>query len=756
MTEDDKQQQQNQSDVVQAISAVFQRKSAELQRLNDFIKGADGTLKNVHPHMKSLEALSKQLSEKIAAEAAAKADAKYESVGLRAKAAAALGNLGRLVARGKLKSSDAPKDLDQSIDALPFMDEAPDTGEKIEVPAGEEQEFGKAAAWGLAGFKRTVDESLEMLDRGMHMLAEGQAQISQGIDAKDTALVREGLETSRLGAGLCRNGLVEASYGVGYANETMGKYAGKGLDKCKNKLDNACHKWSKALEEIESLRTAIDAKAEQQVEGEAWSPEGVSANTFYKGLHKIGTAIAVAAQATWEGLAMTGKFMGAVAKLAGAVSMCVAAYTAAIVGMAAATPATLLLTAMDNQSVNNAVVKVSEYLHSNVEQATKDLMASEFAMMTFGGIMTCAKLMKGSFAAINQKFEEINATLTREATDIAQGVKETYQSIGDAFGNAFKSVGDAFKSIGDAFKSANDGIAKWTAALAGYASVEQLEEAKEADRVQAEQRAEAQAMTERVAGERAATVAAGTETIKTIVSDMRNELAKGHEQLQLVITDMCNELAQIGAFSQAERDALVKSFTPKPPARTTKELISHMHSGLESVMFRMARSLGIMSKASIEANSQDNSVEVAEISPETQNMSDAIPVEEAQIVETALLAAVNDTSKDDQAIVTDLINATIEVCTEQTNTLAGHTAEVQAGLEAAGIRFDDAQGLQEATPEAKGVEGINQEELEQAAEGLAAAVNEASADGKMQSLNQQETQIAQGEQQQQQSSGWSR
>ncbi|TZF77210.1 hypothetical protein FY180_05145, partial [Anaplasma marginale] len=240
-----------------------------------------------------------------------------------------------------------------------------------------------------------------------------------------------------------------------------------------------------------------------------------------------------AAQATWEGLAMTGKFMGAVAKLAGAVSMCVAAYTAAIVGMAAATPATLLLTAMDNQSVNNAVVKVSEYLHSNVEQATKDLMASKFAMMTFGGIMTCAKLMKDSFAAINQKFEEINATLAQEATEIAQGIKETY------------------KSIGDAFKSANDGIAKWTAALAGYASVEQLEEAKAADRVQAEQQAEKQAMTERVAQERAATVAAGTETIKTIVTDMRNELAKGHEQLQLVITDMCNELAQIGAFSQA-------------------------------------------------------------------------------------------------------------------------------------------------------------------------------------------------------------
>nr|UCC70109.1 MSP1B [Anaplasma marginale] len=434
MTEDDKQHQRNQSNVVQAISAVFQRKSAELARLNDFVKGADGTLKNIHPQMKSLEALSQQLSEKIAAEAAAKADAKYESVGLRARAAAALGNLGRLVARGKLTSSDAPKDLDQSIDALPFMNEAPDTDEQVEVPAGEEQEFGKAAAWGLAGFKRTVDESLEMLDRGMHMLAEGQAQISQGINAKDTAIVREGLETSRLGAGLCHNGLVEASYGVSYANETMGKYAGKGLAKCKNKLDDACYKWTKALDEIESLRTAIDAKAEQQVEGEAWSPDGVSANTFYKGLHKIGTAIAVAAQATWEGLAMTGKFMGAVAKLAGAVSMCVAAYTAAIVGMAAATPATLLLTAMDNQSVNNAVVKVSEYLHSNVEQATKDLMASKFAMMTFGGIMTCAKLMKDSFAPINQKFEEINATLAREATDIPQGIRETYKSIGNAFG----------------------------------------------------------------------------------------------------------------------------------------------------------------------------------------------------------------------------------------------------------------------------------------------------------------------------------
>ncbi|AGZ79446.1 hypothetical protein U370_00685 [Anaplasma marginale str. Dawn] len=620
------------------------------------------------------------------------------------------------------------------------MDEAPDTGERVVVQYGEEREFGKAAAWGLAGFKRTVDESLEMLNRGMHMLAEGQARISEGINAKDTAIVREGLETSRLGAGLCHNGLVEASYGVSYANETMGKYAGKGLDKCKNKLDNACYKWHDALNEIESLRTAIDAKAEQQVEGEAWSPDGVSANTFYKGLNKIGTAIAVAAQATWEGLAMTGKFMGAVAKLAGAVSMCVAAYTAAIVGMAAATPATLLLTAMDNQSVNNAVVKVSEYLHSNVEQATKDLMASKFAMMTFGGIMTCAKLMKDSFAAINQKFEEINATLARGATDIAQGIKETY------------------KSVGDAFKSVNTGIAKWTAALAGYASVKQLEEAKEADRAQAEQQAAEQAINERVAQDRAATVAAGTETIKTIVTDMRNELAKGHEQLQLVITDMCNELAQIGAFSQAERDALVKSFTPKPPARTTSELISHMHAGLESVMFRMARSLGIMSKAGKDAQRIDPNVEVAEISPETQNMSDAIPVAEAQIVETALLAAVNGTSKDDQAIVNGLINATIEVCTEQTNTLAGRTAEVQAKLEAAGVKVEDAQGLQEAAQtKPKGMEGINLEELEQAAEGLATAVNAASADGKIQSLNQQESQIAQGEQQQQQqSSGWSR
>ncbi len=63
------------------------------------------------------------------------------------------------------------------------------------------------------------------------------------------------------------------------------------------------------------------------------------------------------------------------------------------------------------------------------------------------------------------------------------------------------------------------------------------------------------------------------------------------------------------------------------------------------------------------------------------------------------------------------------------------------------------------TPEAKGVEGINPEELAQAAEGLATAVNEASAEGKIQSLNQQESQIAQGGQhaaQQQSSSGWSR
>ncbi|KAB0450342.1 hypothetical protein, partial [Anaplasma marginale] len=220
-----------------------------------------------------------------------------------------------------------------------------------------------------------------------------------------------------------------------------------------------------------------DAQGLQEATPEAKGVEGINPEELEQ-----------AAQATWEGLAMTGKFMGAVAKLAGAVSMCVAAYTAAIAGVIL--PAGIPLAFMGPESkLAEYVDRAASYLHSNVEQATTDLMASEFAMMTFGGIMTCAKLMKGSFAAINQKFEEINATLTREATDIAQGVKETYQSIGDAFGNAFKSVGDAFKSIGDAFKSANDGIAKWTAALAGYASVEQLEEAKEADRAQAEQQA---------------------------------------------------------------------------------------------------------------------------------------------------------------------------------------------------------------------------------------------------------------------------
>ncbi|KAB0450435.1 hypothetical protein, partial [Anaplasma marginale] len=669
------------------------------------------------------EALSKQLSEKIAAEAAAKADAKYESVGLRAKAAAALGNLGRLFRSGS-KDGYTPQDIDN----IPFMEEAPDTGERVVVPAGEEQEFGKAAAWGLAGFKRTVDESLEMLDRGMHMLAEGQAQISQGIDAKDTALVREGLETSRLGAGLCRNGLVEASYGVGYANKTMGKYAGKGLEKCKNKLDDACHKWSEALEEIESLRTAIDAKAEQQVEGDAWSPEGVSANTFYKGLHKIGTAIAVAAQATWEGLAMTGKFMGAVAKLAGAVSMCVAAYTAAIL------PAGIPLAFMGPESkLAEYVNRAADYLHSNVEQATTDLMASEFAMMTFGGIMTCAKLMKGSFAAVNQKFEEVNATLAREATDIAQGIKETY-----------KSIGDAFKSIGDAFKSVNTGIAKWTAALAGYASVEQLEEAKEADRAQAEQQAEEQAMPKSVAQERAATVAAGTETIKTIVSDM------------------CNELAQIGGLSQAERDALVQSFTPKPPARTTKEIVSQMCNSVKSAFGSISHITNVIRQAGKDAQKIDPQVEVAEISPETiYAMSEALyalNMQESATINNALLAAANDNSKG--GAEANIVNAAVEACMAagQTNTLAGRTAEAQVGLEAAGIKSGDAQGLQEAAQQKpKGIEGINLEELAQAAEGLATAVNEASADGKIQSLNQQESQIAQGEQQQQQqSSGWSR
>ncbi|TZF77942.1 hypothetical protein FY180_04265, partial [Anaplasma marginale] len=239
-------------------------------------------------------------------------------------------------------------------------------------------------------------------------------------------------------------------------------------------------------------------------------------------------------------------------------------------------------------------------------------------------------------------------------------------------------------------------------------------------------------------------VAAGTETIKTIV------------------TDMCNELAQIGGLSQAERDALVKSFTPKPP-KTTKEIVSQMCNSVKSAFGNMSHITNVIHQAGKDAQKIDPQVKVAEISPETiYAMSEALyalNMQESAAINNALLEAVNDTSKDDQAIVTDLINATIEVCTEQTNTLAGHTAEVQAKLEAAGVKVEDAQGLQEAAQQKpKGMAGINLEELEQAAEGLATAVNAASADGKIQSLNQQESQIAQGGQQQQQqsSSGWSR
>ncbi|MFV9892963.1 MAG: hypothetical protein AB8U48_00300, partial [Anaplasma ovis] len=228
--EDDKQQQ-----AVNAIKAAFANNSGALTKLTNFVKGADNRLGATKTQIDNLQELARQLSDK--ASAVGGVDNKYNqktgAAGLGARAIEQLRAFGQLVTGRGPYIKEGPY-TPANIGDIPFADAFPavDTND-LQVGDSDKQEFSRAAVYGLAAFKRTVDESVDMLSRGMHMVGEGQAKVAEGVDQKNVDLVKEGLELSGLGSSMCQKGLSYASWGIGEIRQgAMGAFAGTGLEKC--------------------------------------------------------------------------------------------------------------------------------------------------------------------------------------------------------------------------------------------------------------------------------------------------------------------------------------------------------------------------------------------------------------------------------------------------------------------------------------------------------------------------------------------
>ncbi|MFV9921143.1 MAG: hypothetical protein AB8U72_00340, partial [Anaplasma ovis] len=425
--EEDKQQQ-----AVNAIKAAFANKFGELTKLSNFVRGADNRLSATKTHIDSLQELARQLSDQASAVGGVdnKYNQKTDAAGLGARAVEQLRAFGQLVT-GKgpyIKGPYTPA----NISDIPFADAFPaiDTND-IQVDDSKKQEFSRAAVYGLAAFKRTVDESVDMLSRGMHMVGEGQAKVAEGVERKDVDLVKEGLELSGLGSSMCQKGLSYASWGIGEIRQgAMGAFAGTGLEKCSNKLNEASLKWGYAVDEIKELQTAINRGGTPTPSTEPWAPDGVGSNTFYGKLDSIAHKIAEAAKSTWEGLGMTGVFIGHVAKLAGTVSIC----TAFMLGAVAGFPVTTLMLTMDvDGKASELCERFEKFIKDNIEESARDIMASEFVSSVSGKLTTCAAAIKHAFAPVDALLDGLST----------QGLKTDQAVV-----TAFKVVGDAITHCG--------------------------------------------------------------------------------------------------------------------------------------------------------------------------------------------------------------------------------------------------------------------------------------------------------------------
>ncbi|ACZ49567.1 major surface protein 1B-1 [Anaplasma centrale str. Israel] len=435
--DEDKQQ------VMQALRAAFGKN-------NEGIKKLDNISKLTRQRMTNLDALQKELETKAALvkETNNKFNHLTGSAALRAKATAALQRLGAAITGKSSGKAFEPADIDN----MPFMDsvDLPADMEITEPQTGEEKkEFGRATAYGLTGLKHTIDEGVEMLGRGMHMVGEGQAKVAQGVEAKDVELVKAGLELSGLGTSMCWRSLSDITHGLKAVQEgPMGKVAGKGLEKCREKLEAASQKWFSAWQEVDALGTAV-SRGEQELEaaakegeGEAWSPKGVESNAFYKALNTIGQKIADAAQATWEGLAITGKFIGNAAKIAGVGALCTAAILTAMVPVVSLPMfAAMGISPTADAWIQNKIEKAEKFVDDQMSDAARGLAASELVTAVSGALVAVGAGFQYIFTPVHNA---IKGSVEEGLYKIKEGVQETNQSIMAKF----NAVGQAMTNAG--------------------------------------------------------------------------------------------------------------------------------------------------------------------------------------------------------------------------------------------------------------------------------------------------------------------
>ncbi|ASI47437.1 msp1B [Anaplasma ovis str. Haibei] len=760
--EDDKQQQ-----AVNAIKVAFANKFGELTKLSNFVRGADNRLSATKTHIDSLQELARQLSDKASAVGGVdnKYNQKTDAAGLGARAIEQLRAFGQLVT-GKGPYIKGGAYTPANISDIPFADAFPaiDTND-IQVNDSNKQEFSRAAVYGLAGFKRTVDESVDMLSRGMHMVGEGQAKVAEGVEQKDVDLVKEGLELSGLGSSMCQKGLSYASWGIGEIRQgAMGAFASTGLEKCSKKLNEASLKWGNAVDEIKGLQTAINLGGTPTPSTEPWAPDGVGSNTFYAKLDSIAHKIAEAAKSTWEGLGMTGVFIGHVAKLAGTVSIC----TAFMLGAVAGFPVTTLMLTMDvDGKASELCEKFEKFIKDNIEQSARDIMASEFVSSVSGKLTTCAAAIKHAFAPVDALLDGLSTQgletdqaivtafkavgdaithcgvlavsimkqgLTKDTLDMVlksteavySGIKDAVQKLVEQAKTDHGAASDEYlkhervgegvlKACEDAYNALKEAVTKAGNALKAAAALpgQAYDAIKQAAETRAQGKAEYQAQVQQI-GEAYAMAMGGD-----VKAERTQQVNKAIDEATQIFT----KLRDAGAISQEEMNQYVKSFAPQEPAKSAKDLVDSVVSGISSVASRLAHGVVTIGQA----------IGEQQVSQSVKDLLSA-PAADCKAVDEAMSKAANDNN----VTAETLIGATVKACS---------TEQAQQTKGAAGI---DQNTLQEAQ-QTKGAAGIDQNTLQEAAAGLASAVNEA---GQISSLNQAETQIAQG--QQQQSGGWSR
>ncbi|ACZ49611.1 major surface protein 1B-2 [Anaplasma centrale str. Israel] len=330
---------------------------------------------------------------------------------------------------GEELSQDA-KDL--AAEATPAEREAVDNAIQSVVSAVQDGQAPEPEAV-IAAMDSTVEKPAQ--DRGV----EQASQSKDGIEGIDQDALKEAAEGF--------TGAVEAAEGQ-VAPLNTAEVAGKGLEKCREKLEAASQKWFSAWQEVDALGTAV-SRGEQELEaaakegeGEAWSPKGVESNAFYKALNTIGQKIADAAQATWEGLAITGKFIGNAAKIAGVGALCTAAILTAMVPVVSLPMfAAMGISPTADAWIQNKIEKAEKFVDDQMSDAARGLAASELVTAVSGALVAVGAGFQYIFTPVHNA---IKGSVEEGLYKIKEGVQETNQSIMAKF----NAVGQAMTHAG--------------------------------------------------------------------------------------------------------------------------------------------------------------------------------------------------------------------------------------------------------------------------------------------------------------------